>query len=52
MANKVHVSLRPSLKPASVKGDGNSVYNEILLGLLELRSNAAKTAAPREIAAE
>jgi CRP-like cAMP-binding protein len=33
MANKVHVSLRPSLKPASVKGDGNSVYNGILLGL-------------------
>jgi hypothetical protein len=26
--------------------------DEILLGLLELRSNAAKTAAPREIAAE
>ena len=33
MANKIRPSLKPTLKPSLMKGDGNPVHNEILLGL-------------------
>jgi len=33
MANKIRASIKPSLKPAALKGDGNPILNEILLRL-------------------
>ena len=33
MANKIRVSIKPSLKPIAPKGDGNPILNEILLSL-------------------
>lgn len=33
MANKIRASIKPSLKPSALKGDGNPILNEILLSL-------------------